>query len=265
MLQQLKILNENLLETPINVSKVEHLSPFRYPGGKTWLVPRFMNYFTKREDRCSNFVEAFAGGAIIGLTIASRNLTDKLTINELDPEISAVWETIFSNDYKKLIQDILEFDLTQENVKTYIDKENKNTTEIAFQTILKNRTYHGGILAAGSGLLKNGEKGKGIKSRWYPQTLAKRILHLHTLKDKVEVLNEDALSYLEKFDDKKGFVFIDPPYTALGKRAGKRLYNFHELNHDKLFDICAEKDFDFMMTYDENEFVLAASEKHGFL
>ena len=27
-------------KTIVNVASVKHLSPFRYPGGKTWLVPR---------------------------------------------------------------------------------------------------------------------------------------------------------------------------------------------------------------------------------
>jgi DNA adenine methylase len=61
---------------------------------------------------------------------------------------------------------------------------------VAFQTILKNRTLHGGILAEGSGFIKYGENGKGIRSRWYPATLAKRLVNLvedpelydHTLK-----------------------------------------------------------------------------------
>lgn len=266
MLQQIEIFEDYSgdLESPVNISKVKHLSPFRYPGGKTWLVPYFVNYFNQRQTKCSNFVEAFAGGAIIGLTIASRNLTDKLTINELDPEVSAVWETIFSEDYEYLIKSILEFDLTHENVKEYLEKSNKSTPELAFQTILKNRTYHGGIMAAGSGLLKNGENGKGIKSRWYAKTLAQRITHLNSLKSKVAVLNEDALCYLENFDQKSGFAFIDPPYTAPGKRAGKRLYNFHELDHERLFEICAKKNFDFMMTYDENDYVLEMSESNNF-
>lgn len=41
----------------------------------------------------------------------------------------------------------------------------------AFQTILRNRINRGGILAPGAGRIKNGESGKGKKSRWYPDTL----------------------------------------------------------------------------------------------
>jgi len=43
---------------------------------------------------------------------------------------------------------------------------------------VKNRVNRGGILAPGAGMIKQGEKGKGLKSRWYPETLKRRILLL---------------------------------------------------------------------------------------
>jgi DNA adenine methylase len=47
---------------------------------------------------------------------------------------------------------------------------------LAFATIIKNRVNRGGILANGASFIKNGENGKGITSRWYPETLRRRIL-----------------------------------------------------------------------------------------
>ena len=58
--------------------------------------------------------------------------------------------------------------------------------------------------------------------------------------------------------------FIDPPYTAGGKRAGSRLYTHSEIDHDKLFSICEKLRGDFLMTYDNAEEVRALAERHGF-
>ena len=69
--------------------------------------------------------------------------------------------------------------------------------EKAFQTILKNRTFHGGILAEGSGFLKYGENGKGIQSRWYPATLAKRFRNLAFISDKIIFRKEDGLEVIK--------------------------------------------------------------------
>jgi len=58
--------------------------------------------------------------------------------------------------------------------------------------------------------------------------------------------------------------FIDPPYTAGGKRAGHRLYRYFELDHERLFEICETLRGDFLMTYDNAEEVKAMARRHGF-
>ncbi|MGH9846075.1 MAG: DNA adenine methylase, partial [Blastocatellia bacterium] len=58
--------------------------------------------------------------------------------------------------------------------------------------------------------------------------------------------------------------FIDPPYTAAGKKAGKRLYAHNDLDHEALFDIAASLGGDFLMTYDEAEDVREMAVKRGF-
>lgn len=90
---------------------------------------------------------------------------------EMDEEIAAVWEVILNGKNKWLADKIYSYDLTQANVKIELENPNKELQDIAFCTILKNRVFHGGILAKGSGMIKNGENGKGIASRWYPKTL----------------------------------------------------------------------------------------------
>ena len=58
--------------------------------------------------------------------------------------------------------------------------------------------------------------------------------------------------------------FIDPPYTAGGKRAGKRLYRYCDIDHEELFRICKPIKGDFLMTYDNAEEVRALARKYGF-
>ena len=58
--------------------------------------------------------------------------------------------------------------------------------------------------------------------------------------------------------------FIDPPYTAGGKKAGKRLYRYCELDHEHLFASCEKITGDFLLTYDNADEVRALARKHGF-
>ena len=78
---------------------------------------------------------------------------------------------------------------------------------------------YGGILAEGSTFLKYGENGKGIHSRWYPLTLAKRFLNLDFVADRIDFRCEDGLKVMREFAPQKDVIyFIDPPYTAGGKK-----------------------------------------------
>lgn len=237
---------------PINVASVPQRSPFRYAGGKTWFVPTFRRWMKQLDKRPRVLVEPFAGGATIALTSVCENRVDHAVLIELDPDVAAVWQTVVADDAPQLAQKILAFDLTVENVKAQLLCESSGHLDRAFKTILKNRTFHGGILAAGSGLIKAGEAGKGISSRWYPETLAKRFKALHVIRERLTILCGDSLALSDDYvKDSQAAFFIDPPYTAGGKKAGKRLYTFSEINHGALFDICANVSGEFVMTYDD--------------
>jgi DNA adenine methylase len=252
-------------EKPVNVASVPQRSPFRYPGGKTWLVPLFRRWIMSLPSQPSILVEPFAGGGIISLTAAFERLVDHVVMVELDEQIAAVWKTILSGDAEWLAKRILSFDLTVESAKAESAKMPKTQREFAFQTVLKNRTAHGGILAGGAGVVKNGENGKGILSRWYPQTIAKRITNIGYVAHIIEFKHGDAFEELTRFrNDRNAVFFIDPPYTAGGKSAGSRLYNHSEVDHERLFSFCGKLRGDFLMTYDNADEVRSLAERHGF-
>src|SRR5437868_4651574 len=166
------------LKSVVNVSSIPQRSPFRYPGGKTWLVPRVRQWLGSQRHKPCELIEPFAGGGIISLTAAFEKWVDRVMMVELDVEVAAVWQTILSEDAAWLAQKIATFTLTPESVQEELGRSTPALRERAFRTLLRNRINHGGILAPGSGRLKHGENGKGIKSRWYPQTLKTRILDI---------------------------------------------------------------------------------------
>ncbi len=250
----------------VNVASVPQRSPFRYPGGKTWLIPVVRKWLKQSKDanhpagQAGTLIEPFAGGGIVSLTAAFENLADKIVMVELDHEVASVWEEIINGDNNWLANKIYSFDLSPENANLILTKENKTIREQAFSTILKNRIFHGGIIAKGSGLIKNGENGKGIKSRWYPKTLRDRIIAIGYVKHKIKFVSGDAFEELDKIkNDKNAYSFIDPPYTV----AGKRLYTHFEIDHDALFALTSQLKGKFMLTYDDTEEIRELAKKYN--
>ena len=199
---------------PVNVASVPQRSVFRYPGGKTWFIPRLREWLRSQSPKPKLLVEPFVGGGIVSLTAAFEDLVDSILMVELDSDIAAVWQTIISGEGEWLAGRILSFDMSKENAMAEIKREIFDLKERAFQTIIKNRTFHGGILAAGSGFLKNGEAGKGVLSRWYPTTLAKRIRDINLVLAKLQFRQGDGFEAIrEHRADENAVFFIDPPYT----------------------------------------------------
>ncbi len=248
-----------------NVASVKLLSPFRYPGGKTWLIPRIKQWLSHLRTRPVKFIEPFAGGAVVGLTVAAELLAGNITLVELDDQVAAVWQTILRGDAKGLVDRITAFHLTLDTAKRELETTPRNLTEKAFQAVLKNRVNHSGIMAPGAGMLCYGENGKGIKSRWYPEVLKKRILEIARMKDRITFIKADGIEVLKKNANRTNFVFfIDPPYTAGGKEAGRRLYTHHQLDHEELFRVTNTLSGDFLMTYSNDEIVHELAQRYNF-
>lgn len=254
--------------TPINVAQVRQLSPFRYPGGKTWLVPEVRKWLTASKVKPSVFVEPFAGGAMAGLSTAAEGLAEHVFLGELDDDVAAVWQTIFQGkpaDVAWLCKQITGFEVNLENVRAILDDNPKSVRVRAFRTIVKNRMQRGGIMAAGAGLVKAGEAGRGLNSRWYPETLARRIEALHAMRDRITFEQADAFEVVQRYaDDPNAFFFVDPPYTAGGKKAGSRLYTHNEIDHEGLFSLMASVRGSMMLTYDDAPEVRSMAQHHGF-
>lgn len=249
----------------VNVASVPQRSPFRYPGGKTWLVPRIRQWLSNLGWKPSVFLEPFAGGAIVGLTVAFERLAEKVVLVELDEQVSSVWKTVLSDDCKWLVDRILSFEMTIENLQKELARKLKSTKGVAFQTILKNRTLHGGIMAQGSSFIKYGEKGKGIRSRWYPETIARRIRAIADIRDRIEFIQGDGIQSICSYNIlKDAAMFIDPPYTAAGKKAGTRLYKYFELDHERLFAEVSKVQGDVLLTYDNAPELIEVALRYGF-
>ena len=80
----------------VNVASVPQRSPFRYPGGKTWLIPVVRKWLMQDRAIVKELIEPFAGGGIVSLTAAFEKLAAHITMVEKDEEVAAVWEIILN-------------------------------------------------------------------------------------------------------------------------------------------------------------------------
>ena len=247
----------------VNVACVPQRSPLRYPGGKTWLIPHVRAWLGARPLRDALF-EPFCGGGIVSLTAAMERLCERAVMVELDRDVAAFWRAALRHT-DELCQRIRDFDPSRENVRGIEHGSLDSPVDHGFRTLVLNRTRRGGILVEGASLIRSGENGKGVASRWYAETIVKRLRDIEAQGSRISFYERDGLELLESMARTDGVaVFVDPPYTAGGKRAGQRLYAHHEVDHARIFEILADSDLDFLMTYDPAPEIVALVRKHRF-
>ncbi len=250
----------------VNVASVPQRSPLRYPGGKTWLIPHIRAWLKNIDPQPRLLIEPFVGGGIVSLTALMEGLAERCLMAELDRDVAALWHACLRHG-PKLCEKVLRFEPTREAVNAISRQYPRDVIEHGFRTLVLNRTRRGGILAPGASLSRAGENGKGVASRWYPETIVSRLHEIMKYADRIGFCETDGMKLLDTLLggwSREAVVFLDPPYTAGGKRAGQRLYAHSEIDHARLFAMLDAGRMDFLMTYDRAPEILRLVRKHEF-
>ena len=215
----------------VNVATVPQRSPLRYPGGKTWLIPHIRVWLKGINPKPVTLIEPFAGGGVVSLTAVMENLVQQSLLSELDPYVAAFWQAALYHN-EDLRECIAKFVPTRERVEALQSSNPKTVLEKGFRTLVLNRTRRGGILAKGASLSRSGENGKGLMSRWYPETTIARLEQIDWHGARIDFRHTDGLQLLEEElgrSKENTVVFADPPYTYGGKtsreQALRRLFD----------------------------------------
>ncbi len=247
-------------EIPIEKTNLrKRLSPLRYPGGKSRLIDQIYSILSK--DKMDTFVEVFAGGASLGLSLLDAGCINRLVLNDLDPMVHTFWDIVLHSP-DALISRIKSTPITMEafhrakEVFSNCRSMYYAPEIVAWAFFLLNRTCFGGILSAGPISGKNSSDAQ-LSVRWNPVGLCKRIEDIHAMSDKISLCKVDALELFLHNDmwwDEHTTFFVDPPYVKMGDK----LYSekFPQSKHIALAETINElyaiyPNPDIIITYDD--------------
>lgn len=198
-------------------------SPLRYPGGKGKVADYFKQIFKENLLYDGVYVEPYAGGASVALSLLFNEYASKIIINDIDRSIFSFWYSVLNKTDKlcKLIHD------TPITVKTWEEqkqiqkvKHRQGLLKVGFSTFFLNRTNRSGILKAG---IIGGRQQTGkwkIDARYNKKDLINRIEKIARYKNKIELHNFDAVALVKTLRNKlpqKSLFYFDPPYYVKGK------------------------------------------------
>lgn len=230
-------------------------SPLRYPGGKAKLAP-LMEILIKNTNHIGGtYIEPFAGGAGIALSLLERNVVKNIVINDYDKRIYSFWRAIL-HETDRFLEMTYNIPLTieeWENQRNIMNKySNKYSFELGFATFYMNRTNISGIIKGGVIGGRNQSGKWDMSARFNRENLINRISKIAQKKKYIHIYNKDVSIFIKKYLHyyKNSFIYFDPPYY----KKGKELYlNFFTLeDHIRIEKLIKEiKDSDWVITYDE--------------
>lgn len=125
-------------------------SPLRYPGGKSRLAPFISLLIQKSKIENPIYIEPFAGGAGVALSLLISSVVDEIVINDYDKAIYSMWRALLTETDRFI--DLI--DTTPLNVKEwriqkqiYNEQGKKYSLELGFAAFYLNRTNRSGILS----------------------------------------------------------------------------------------------------------------------
>jgi len=245
-------------------------SPLRYPGGKARIANYVKRIFVKNSLGGGIYVEPYAGGASVALTLLFECYASKIIINDKDRSIFAFWDSIL-NETEKFCELIKK---TPVNLKTWkvqkeIQKRKKDCDllELGFSTFFLNRTNFSVIIKAG---VIGGQKQEGewkIDARYNKEDLIRKIRKIASCKHQIEVYNLDTIdliNFLKERLPEKTLFFFDPPYHVKGKDLYLNYYDDkdHEAVAKEIGKITKQK---WILTYDNVSFISNLYNEYEYL
>jgi len=251
------------MENNFRLSQYE--SPLRYPGGKACIYPFMSKLFYENNIVGSSYAEPYAGGAGLALKLLYNEYVPEIFINDLDSSIYKLWKTLIESNlfFCDWLEDV---NVTVENwnyYKSVLQKpELHSDIEIAKSTFFLNRTNISGVIKGG---IIGGQEQKGnykIDARFNKSDLIKRIRRIESFKKRINVSNLDGISFIRKMNrvSDNVFIYIDPPYFQKGADLYMNFYS--QKDHKKLSNSVDLINKKWLVSYDNNEFILSLYQKH---
>ena len=229
-------------------------SPLRYPGGKGKLAP-FINQIFRYNNLCDGtYIEPYAGGSAVALSLLLKGYAWNIIINDLDPLIYAFWWSVLNDTevFSRLIKDT-KVTMREWRKQQIVHKhpEQYTKTEVGFATFFLNRTNRSGILKGG---VIGGKKQDGpykLNARFNKEDLLERINLIAKYSGRIKLFNLDAWELIVSIKPslpEKCLLYFDPPYFSKGKLLYSNFYT--PTDHSRIAALIRTLPFPWIVTYD---------------
>ena len=205
-------------------------TPLRYPGGKARFAPLIAEVITANNLTGGHYLEPYAGGAGVALSLLVDGVVEHVHINDADSAIAVFWR-VATQKTDQLVAMVAAERITMEAWlhwrSVMLGLVSGSELERGFATLFMNRTNRSGILKGG---VIGGKEQAGsykIDARFMRDELCSRLERIGNHAGGIHVYEEDAHQLLmrcHQFLPVKSLVYLDPPYYVKGAGLYRNYY-----------------------------------------
>ncbi len=249
------------------IPTMRSISPFRYPGGKAFLYKYLQGRLASLPEGPRYYAEPFCGGAGAAVILLKLNAVSEIHLNDADPKVFAAWQAIL-NESERFAAEVMKTPVdmaTWYACRDLVESATGPSFELGFATFFLNRTSRSGIVVGAGPIGGYDQRGNWkIDARFNREALAERVLWLGSMRERIQITHEDALTFLSRSTDRlelgQTLFFVDPPYVT----AGGRLYlnAMNEGKHIALSDMLQSGKLPhWVLTYDDHPLIRGLYDK----
>lgn len=222
-------------------------TPLRYPGGKARFAPFIAEVIHANALRGGHYLEPYAGGAGVALSLLFDSHVSQVHINDADPAVAAFWRAA-TTQAPGLIDKVANEPVTLEAWYHWravmLGQTEASELDRGFATLFVNRTNRSGILMGGV----IGGKGQSgtykLDARFMRDKICARLARIEAHSSAIHVYEEDALALLTRchqFLPMKSLVYLDPPYYVKGSGLYRNFYK--HADHERIAKLLGSPKF----------------------
>lgn len=234
-------------------------TPLRYPGGKARFAPLIAGVIADNNLTGGHYLEPYAGGAGVALSLLVDGVVEHVHINDADPAIADFWRaaTVQSDQLITMVAaEPISMDAWHHWRGVMLGTIQGTDLERGFATLFLNRTNRSGILKAG---VIGGKAQAGnykIDARFMREELCSRLERIGANSGGIHVYEEDAHELLmrcHQFLPLKSLVYLDPPYYVKGAGLYRNFYK--HADHVRIANLLDSERFKlpWIVSYDNTE------------
>lgn len=227
-------------------------SPLRYPGGKG-KVSNYMKLLFLRNGLVGHeYVEPFAGGASVALSLLFEEYASNVHINDINCSVFTFWDAVL-NHTDQLCEKIRNTAVTRDEwdrQKAVQVSKDPDALDLAFSTFFLNRTNRSGIIEGGIIGGKGQDGPWKLDARYNKPDLIQRIQKIARYRDRITLTRIDAAEYLRTIIPQlpTTFVYLDPPYYVKGQGLYEHFYGDHD--HAEIAGLTRDLANPWLVSYD---------------